>query len=765
MHRVVYLSEQERGHNDKSPALTVTRDGTLWVAWQSYRPTGDRILARAVRDDRAGTLLVVGVEAAINFQPTLAADGAGRVWVAWSGLHDGRWGVLARPIADGQPGQVVRLSAGDAPAFAPVAAADGAGRVWVAWVSFCDGQHRLFGRFLTDGEWSVVMPLAPVPGEQFRPALCADAGGAWVAWENLADAKYDIYLCRWTTDGPDAPLCLSLTDSWEMHPTLCPDGQGGVWAAWIASHDVRDGRDVIDHKVEIMAAHFAQGRLSPYRGTQHTKPDGYVTHLYDGLLGREQYWGFVGHRRRPQLVREEGGDLWVLYERKEDERRNRRGPDALFYGKPLTGRGRNRTFEVDTSFYAYTVNGNVPVVGGRLYFAGRVPAGERYGDVCAGTITLGRDRPVRVLPPSLWRGWRRVSLPLSPLPGERPQIRVDGRTYYLYWGDTHCHGACSGDAEGEIDENYNYGRYKSRLDFMAVTDNDFIYDDTLTSSEWALIRAEAGHSCVPGEFVTFSGYERSYVENDPPGPHDPNHRIILYADDEQPIFRYTEPGSDTLGGFVAQVSQTNAFVYPHHPYWWLMPNPRLGGVEVCSSWGVYIHQADTIPRALRDGYRLAFIGSSDTHRIVPGLGGALTGVWATGLTREAIWEALWARRCFATNGERLVLDVRVNERPMGAELSVAPGGVVRVRCMARAPRPIRCVDLFFDGEQVERREVDAERVEVVFEHRPPRGDHFYYLRLRLARRPRAPFRSPRRGNLQAARGEYAWCSPVWVQVP
>ena len=59
-------------------------------------------------------------------------------------------------------------------------------------------------------------------------------------------------------------------------------------------------------------------------------------------------------------------------------------------------------------------------------------------------------------------------------------------TYRLYWGDTHCHGNCSGDAEGEIDESYAYGRYKSGLDFMAVTDNDFIYDDTLTPSAWAI---------------------------------------------------------------------------------------------------------------------------------------------------------------------------------------------------------------------------------------------------------------------------------------
>ena len=50
------------------------------------------------------------------------------------------------------------------------------------------------------------------------------------------------------------------------------------------------------------------------------------------------------------------------------------------------------------------------------------------------------------------------------------------------------------------------------------------------------------------------------------------------------------------------------------------------------------------------------------------MGGALTGVWAEALTREALFEALWARRCFATNGARVMLDVRVNGMPMGSEV-------------------------------------------------------------------------------------------------
>ncbi len=157
MAHFVHLSEGQYGH--RSPALTLDRNGVLWVAWQSYRSSGDRILARSLTDEKIGPLLVIGEEAEINFQPALAADGQGRIWVAWSGSHEGEWCVLARPIVNGQPGTAIRLSESNSPAFSPVAAADADGRVWVAWVMLSDAQHRLVGRYLDDDGWSAAALL------------------------------------------------------------------------------------------------------------------------------------------------------------------------------------------------------------------------------------------------------------------------------------------------------------------------------------------------------------------------------------------------------------------------------------------------------------------------------------------------------------------------------------------------------------------------------------------------------------------------------
>jgi hypothetical protein len=754
------LSGDEPAHNDKDPVLTRDHNGRLWVAWQSYVPRVDRILARRLADQDVGELVEVSEQAGINLQPAIACDADDIVWVVWSAQRGGRWQILARPIDEGQLGPVTVLNESSMLACFPAAAADANGRVWAAWSRVYGGRQQIWGRVLSDGRWSSPVVLAAEPGQHWRPVLCGDDGGAWLAYETCLDGSYELYVRRWTDSTVGPPMRLSLTGSWEIHPSLCADGAGGLWAAWVATHDVGDDRGVIDHKVEAMAAHFDGTGWSPYVLPGTDRSPGYVTHLYDGLLGRQSYWGFVGHRRRPQLAREAGGEVWLLYERKEDESVNRRGPDALLRAQPLTGPDQGRIYALDERAYAYAVNSGLPVEGQRLPFAGQIPQGEHYGDICAGFLHFGRVEPAPVRPASAWHAWQPISLPEPPWPAERPTIELDGHIYALYWGDTHCHSTCSGDAEGEIDECYAYGRYRSGLDFMAVTDNDAIYDDTLTPSAWALLRAQAGRHDDPGRFVAFSGYERSYraPTGDDAGV---NHRIVLYRDDAQPIYRFTEPDADTLDKFVAQIEGTNAFVYPHHAHWWLAPSSRLGGVEVCSSWDVYIGAADTISRALADGYRLAYIGSSDTHRIVPGLGGALTGVWAKALTREGIMEALWARRCYATNGTRIVLDVRVNGAPMGAEISV--GGEVAVQCAVRSPRPIRQIELFRDGNRVSGRELGERQVSIVLQDRPAPGQHVYHVHVRLDPLPRAPL-PENKGNLQVAHGDHAWSSPIWVRV-
>jgi hypothetical protein len=95
----------------------------------------------------------------------------------------------------------------------------------------------------------------------------------------------------------------------------------------------------------------------------------------------------------------------------------------------------------------------------------------------------------------------------------------------------------------------------------------------------------------------------------------------------------------------------------------------------------------TIQCGLARGKVFGVTGNTDHHSGHPGsYGHGVTGVWATGRSREAIWDALECRRTYALTGDRMALRLAVNGAPMGSvipykqkrriEFAVSAGGAI-----------------------------------------------------------------------------------------
>ena len=178
-------------------------------------------------------------------------------------------------------------------------------------------------------------------------------------------------------------------------------------------------------------------------------------------------------------------------------------------------------------------------------------------------------------------------------------------------------------------------------------------------------------------------------------------------------------------------------------------------VEVYSQWaqravemdGVDIETSqDGVQDAWRSGHRLGLVGGSDNHAGHPGETGGLTAILATRLDREALWDGLYHRRCYATTGARIWLDFRMGQHVMGEEVDL------------EEPEPLRVIvhgtDVLERVELVRLREgvfevfhteypgtADAwiELAEV-----PVEGASMYYIRV---------FQKD---------GHRAWSSPIWL---
>jgi hypothetical protein len=274
--------------------------------------------------------------------------------------------------------------------------------------------------------------------------------------------------------------------------------------------------------------------------------------------------------------------------------------------------------------------------------------------------------------------------------------------------------------------------------------------------------------------VVFPGYEFTYHRDDLEP--DFNHRCVVYPHAGGRLLRRIDAGSESDRELVCALRRSGAMAYPHHCSYALLDPAVEWSVEVCSSWRVCLEETNHTREQLLAGHKFGFLGSSDTHRAVPGLGGALTGIYAEELTPAALFDAYRQRRLIATQGFALSVDFRAAGVFLGGEGAV-DGPPVELALAVRAPRAIRSIEVIRDGEAVLQRQPGHPHFEeVAYDSDVGPGTHFYYLRVQLGGEPGfnidpgarslQPFSLQSRypHNLARARGVFAWTSPLWLQV-
>lgn len=268
----------------------------------------------------------------------------------------------------------------------------------------------------------------------------------------------------------------------------------------------------------------------------------------------------------------------------------------------------------------------------------------------------------------------------------------------VLFGDIQQHSAHS-DGVGSADETYLRARYRYGDDFAALTDHESFLGKRIGPGEWAYLQAVAEAHDDPGEFATIVAYE--WTGKAYPGP---GHKCIYLPGPGFPIISRDDvpEGKD----IVERISEQGAFTGPHHIGWTGADVPGHDPVgqpvwEICSCHGCYEHPDHPLgyrgdlndqfaKPQLDQGLRFGFIANSDSHGLLWHHGECrkrdpfrtgLTAVISATRTREAILDAIRQRRCYATSGAKILLDVHVAGFPMGSELDIEGPVEVHVRTL------------------------------------------------------------------------------------
>ncbi|MFM8411673.1 MAG: CehA/McbA family metallohydrolase [Alphaproteobacteria bacterium] len=318
----------------------------------------------------------------------------------------------------------------------------------------------------------------------------------------------------------------------------------------------------------------------------------------------------------------------------------------------------------------------------------------------------------------------------------------------IFYGDLHAHSGLSNDATGTPDQFFVAARDIAGLDFVVLSDHDIF----LTPDEWEILKTTAASYDTPGSFVAFSavewtqaiGYHLNVYFRETPGPY-----CQGFDCKEASQFLDYYGSQVRAGAAAAQVNHaaSRTFRVP----WERIDDSVTNAVEVWNATsGAESNQEllDNGPLwALRAGFRLGLVGVSDDHHTDQSpamIGTGITGCHAKALDRSDLLDAFLARRCFATDGERIRLDTRIGGTAMGGERDARIGDRLPARVEVVATRTPVTVELVSGGDVVATRTCETPVCDLDAEVVIADPESFVYAR--VVQEP----------------GGRAWSSPVFV---
>jgi hypothetical protein len=717
--------------------------------------------------------------------PRVCADGVGRCWVAWISWdgreervrvrcrsRDGKWspsrgctgptravtGLALAPWGDGA--LLAWVDAGDAESDGlklvelDAGGDDGEPRLVVPWRR-CPGAPAMAARAdafvlcwtvrtaggcrveaftsVEPSAVSIVKPISDGRGAHLSPSAAWAGDAAWIAWQVMAPEESRIEARR--VDGPALGAIVELASGGPTgvvaRPSLAGEPGGGVWAGWSSDVDPLLGPGLV-RGVEVA----------------HVGPDGRVARPAAPTPGVERdARGEDQGLEAPALVRGEGGALVVV------------------------ARGSQSLRRMDLTADGWTVPAQLDEPGWKC-------RGSRF-DACAGPsglFVVGRERDgvvARLLPfenrggaPMLAgvRASERVGGEYRAVRGRR--IAVAGHA--VLFGDIHQHTAAS-DGTGTAAETYHRARWRYGDDLCAIADHESFLGKKTPPGEWAEQCRIADEFYAPGDFVTLQAFEWTAAMH--PGP---GHKVVYLPPRGGPVLSRDEERTRTSAGLIAECRRVGALAFPHH-VGWTGADAEAHDPEVQSCWeivschGAYERQGvgpigtrgDDKPgqfaaELLDRGLRFGFVGGSDGHglawhhgicRMADSHRAGLTGVLAGAATREAVFDALNERRCYATSGAKIGVWFEVAGLPMGEEIPVTES--VPFHLVVAATNEIESLALVTNGGHEIRLEAGSAAIDAHGTLPAPSDGRWAYYYARVVQ----------------VDGHVAWSSPIWLDAP
>jgi len=382
-----------------------------------------------------------------------------------------------------------------------------------------------------------------------------------------------------------------------------------------------------------------------------------------------------------------------------------------------------------------------------------------------------------------------------------PIVRDRDFSNQLYWGDTHIHTREYSDGMGTGNDGFNYAKNYSLHDFAALGDHlnqrfnywmegrkmiQYAYD----SDEWLklvdLCKAYTDASFIAIPAYEWSGrvlYAKAMLQQD--CPYDAiSDKVILFpleGAENAPLVDYSSVEGCFQDQLYAALKDVECAVISHTPIsesmgtsWSEVDSKIEKVVEIYSQHGSSEEfgggyrtlrtnrRNGSVRWALKNGFKLGFIGGGDDHYAHPGcpinqskmknlapvlrFRPGIAAIFSKELNSRSILKNLNERNCYATTGERMWIKIKTNSTLMGKETAAEEPPVIFITVCGTSR--VESVELIKNGSVIAIRTPAYDRIKFAYKDDNLKSgeEAFYYVRL------------------TQFDGERGWSSPIWVKL-
>jgi hypothetical protein len=757
------------------PAFTadwpaVSGPWAIYVEWDGGQR--DRVVAR--RDSRTIPLDDGSWD---HYSPAIVALPDGSAVAVWSGQVDGNFELFAAAISsDGKPGAVERLTRAPHADFNARATADAKGNVTLVWQSFRNGQADVYARRRSGRRWGAEVRASPSGASDWEPAVALDSRGtAWVSWDSYHAGNYDVFLASFDGARASAPIAITNEPAAQFHSSVAVDRQDRVWVAWDDGGD-NWGKDFSRSSAApgSRGLHFSRSLgLRVWAGGRLHEPQADIRKILTGRMTR--------YAELPQLAVDGAGALWMVFRHWTLTQ-----PHEIyhFYATRLGAGGWTVPVRLNESSGQNTQHAGLTTgTDGALRVIyssdGRSPSNlpkdqthALHYNVWLAALPKG-DAADPALEPV------RVAAPAAGFTARR---RATQGPYTLLLGDCHRHTDIRGHSavDASVLDTYRYAIDAAQLDFLGTSDHNEVlggrWPDGLRDYQWWTVQKTVDLMSHAPSFLGVYSYEHSMAR--PAG-----HRNILFLKRGAPLRMIDrnkgQQAPDNSPPVLWEWAEKNVLSQPGqrmvivpHTFAagpladWNWPNARFDCLLEIYQGCRGSYEAYRLPPkekrgptqvdepghyaqdALAKGNTYGFVSFSDhasTHN-------SWAAVWVPAITREALLDAMLARRTYAASDE-IIVKATAGGHYVGEEFTAPVASPPEITASIEAPDTILRIDVVKDGKYVYTTAPNARTASLRWrdaEVRP--GRSYYYIRV-FQRDTEKPDGDP----------EIAWTSPFYVR--